>query len=68
MCGALDPSNQRPVALVRGEMGYFIWMESMTPEEWNRKHNISSKQAKAMLACSVLGWPMNPSSPASPKK
>ena len=57
MCGARDPSNNLPVALVRGEPGYFIWMECIDPEEWNEAHHISPKQVKAMMMGSVFGWP-----------
>jgi hypothetical protein len=56
LCGARDPSNNRPVAILRGEMGYFLWAEGTTPEEWNNDRNISPDQVKAMIAGSVLGW------------
>ena len=57
MCGARDPSNNHPVAIIRGEPGYFIWTECMEPEEWNEAHHISPEQVKAMLMGSVFGWP-----------
>ena len=47
LCGARDPSNNRPVAIWRGEMGYFLWTEGKTPEEWNNDHNISPDQVEA---------------------
>jgi hypothetical protein len=63
LCGARDPSNNRPVAILRGEMGYFLWTEGKTPEEWNNDHNISPDQVEAMIAGSVLGWHGNQSEP-----
>ena len=59
MCGARDPSNNRPVALLRGELGYFLWVESLPPEEWNKANDISPDQVKVMMECSMFGWPMN---------
>ena len=63
LCGARDPSNNRPVAIWRGEMGYFLWTESKSPEEWNNEHNISPEQLEAMMAGSVLGWHGNHTEP-----
>jgi hypothetical protein len=56
MCGSRDPSNSHPVAIRRGEMGYFLWTESKMPEEWNQDHGISPEQVTAMVRGSVLGW------------
>ena len=58
MCGARDPSNNRPIAVLRGEPGYFLWVESMPPEEWNKANDISPDQVKAMMGGSIFGWPV----------
>ena len=56
LCGARDPSSNRPVAIWRGEVGYFLWTHSMAPEEWNKAHQISPAQVRAMIEGSVFGW------------
>jgi hypothetical protein len=60
LCGARDPSNNQPIAIWRGERGYFLWTESKSPEEWNEDHDITRKQVAAMLEGSVLGWRCSP--------
>jgi hypothetical protein len=38
-------------------MGYFLWTEGKTPEEWNNDHNISPDQVEAVIAGSAwLAW------------
>jgi len=56
LCGARDPSNNQPIAIWRGEKGYFLWTESKSPEECNKDHQISTNQVEAMLEGSVMGW------------
>ena len=47
------------IALLRGEPGYFLWVEGLPPEEWNKANDISPDQVKVMMECSMFGWPMN---------
>jgi hypothetical protein len=56
-CGTRDPSNDRPIALLRGEPGYFLWVESLPPEDWNKANDISPDQVRVMIECSIFGWP-----------
>jgi hypothetical protein len=68
LCGARDPANNQPVAIWRGQMGYFLWSESEAPEEWNKAHQISPAQVRAMIEGSVLGWQINQAKSQAPKK
>ena len=68
LCGARDPSSNRPVAIWRGEVGYFLWTLCMAPEDWNKTHQISAAQVRAMIEGSVFGWPVGKVKDDRPRK
>jgi hypothetical protein len=53
-CGARHPITKAEILIVRGEDGFHHWPSSlMSPEAWNRLHNIDEDTAALMAAMSM---------------
>jgi hypothetical protein len=52
-CGARNPVTNDPILIVRDELGYRPWSETLSPEDWNRLHDIDERTASIMVALSM---------------
>jgi hypothetical protein len=56
-CGARLPSDNSPIMIKRGVMGYWQWqIQGMTPERYNERHGITDIQVECMMTGSMVGW------------
>ena len=50
-CGARHPITKTPILIVRDEQGYYPWpADELSPEDWNRLHDIDERTASIMVA------------------
>jgi hypothetical protein len=58
LCGARNPATGEPIAIKRGELGYYPWTAStpITPEQYNALNGINEARVQAMMCGSMAGW------------
>ena len=60
ICGARHPVTKEPIAIKRGDVGFYPWSamrtDTHTPESFNEAHGITPEQVRAMMAGAMFGW------------
>lgn len=56
ICASRLPSDNSPIMLKRGVVGYWPAPPALDPDDYNARHGITPDQVEAMAAGSIFGW------------